>query len=348
MKAAFLTGIEQVELRDVPEPKLTNPTDVKLRVEAVGVCGSDMHYYRVGRIGDQVVQFPWTVGHECAATVVEVGPNVKTVKPGDRVAIDPLRVCGTCDQCLAGREHTCRHQAFMGCPGQAEGALAEYIIMQGRCCFPVPASMTFTRAAAVEPFTIGLYAQRLGGDAAGKTAVVLGTGPIGLSVLLAMKQAGASKVYASDIRDSRKALAAQMGADWVGNPEKQDIVAEITAAEPLGVDMIFECAGEQDTIDQGVTLLRPGGSLLLVGIPEVDRVSFNISAMRRKELTVQNVRRQNECIPDAVDLVARGKVDIDPMVTHHFTMDQTARAFDLVAHYRDNVIKAIIHVTDNE
>lgn len=348
MKVAVLTGIGKVELHQADEPKLTDPRDVKLRVETVGVCGSDMHYYRKGRIGDQVVKFPWTVGHECAATVVEVGPQVTNVRVGDRVAVDPLLVCGQCDQCLSGRENTCRRQKFMGCPGQAEGALAEYVIMQGRCCFRVPDSMSFTQAAAVEPFTIGLYAQRLAGDVRGKSVAVLGAGPIGLSVLLSLRHAGAGKVYVTDLRDNRKALAASMGADWVGNPQAQDVVAEIMRGDPLGVQFVFECAGEQEAIDQGVTLLAPGGTLMLAGIPEVDRVSFNISTCRRKELTIQNVRRQNDCIAPAIDLVASGKVNIDPMVTHHFTMDQTSEAFELVSNYRDNVVKAIIHVTDNE
>ena len=134
MKAAYLTGIEEVQIREAPEPRLEKPDEVKLQVEAVGVCGSDMHYYRTGRIGDQVVKFPFPVGHEFSAKVMEVGEAVANVAPGDRVAIDPLIACGRCDQCQAGREHTCRNQAFMGCPGQADGALVEYVVLPGRCC----------------------------------------------------------------------------------------------------------------------------------------------------------------------------------------------------------------------
>ncbi len=346
MKAAFLTGIEQVEIREAPEPKLESSGDVKLRIESVGVCGSDMHYYRTGQIGEEVVEYPWTVGHECAARVAEIGDKVENVKIGDRVAVDPLMCCGKCDQCLAGREHTCRDQKFLGCPRQAAGTLAEYVIMPARCCYCVPDAMTSEQTAVVEPFSIGLYAQRLGGDVASKKVAILGSGPMGLSVLLALKQAGAGKVYMTDIRDYRAELARDMGADWISNPASQDIVAGILQDEPLGVDLAYECAGEQDTVDQCVELLKPGGVMILVGIQEIDRVSFEMNAMRRKELRLQNVRRQNLCVPPAIELIASGKVNVDAMVTHHFSLSETPQAFDMVSNYRDNVVKAIIHVSD--
>ena len=131
------------------------------RVATVGVCGSDMHYYRHGRIGSQVVQFPWIVGHECSGTVEQVGTGVKTLRVGDRVAVDPLIACGRCDQCLLGRENTCRNQKFLGCPGQTPGAMAEQLVMPERNCFPIPPHMTFEQATLVEPFAIGLYASKL-------------------------------------------------------------------------------------------------------------------------------------------------------------------------------------------
>jgi len=346
VKAAFLTGIEQVEIRRAPEPKLSRDDEVKLRVEMVGVCGSDMHYYRTGRIGDQVVEFPWTIGHECSAEVVEVGRSVKHLRVGRRVAVDPVQVCGKCDQCLAGREHTCRNQAFLGNPGQAAGTLAEYVVVQGRCCYPVPETMTAVQTTMTEPFSIGVYGCRLAGELSGKAVAILGCGPIGLSVLLAIKEASDCKVYMTDIRDNRAALARDLGADWIGNPETVDVVGEILRAEPLGVDFAYECAGEQETIDHCTGLLKPGGTLMLVGIPETDRLSFEMNAMRRNELIVRNVRRQNKCVASAIELAASGRIDLDAMVTHHFSMDETGAAFDTVAHYKDNVVKAVIHVAD--
>ena len=345
MKAAYLTALRTVEIREAPLCELHRDDDVLIRVATVGVCGSDMHYYRTGRIGDQVVEYPWIVGHECAGTVEAVGPAAGGLKVGRRVAVDPLIVCGRCDQCLAHRAHTCRNQAFLGCPGQVAGSLAEYIVMPARSCYPVPAEMTMTQATLVEPFSIGFYAARhLGGQVAGKTAAVLGSGPIGLCVMLALKHGGAEKVYMTDIRENRLALAGRMGADWTGNPETSDVAGRIMRDEPDGVDLAFECAGEQETLDQCVEVLKPGGTLLVVGIPELDRVSFAMDPMRRKELRVQNVRRQNACVAEAIDLVASGRIDLDPMVTHNYTLEQTNEAFDVVADYRDNAVKAMIHL----
>jgi L-iditol 2-dehydrogenase len=166
MKAAFLTSIRKIEIREVPPPAIVRPDDVLLRVATVGVCGSDMHYYRNGRIGSQGIEFPWVVGHECAGTVAKVGPEVKNLRAGDRVAVDPLIACCRCDQCLGGRENTCRKQKFLGSPGQTPGALAEFLVMPERCCFPISANVTFEQATLVEPFAIGLYAQRLSGCSA--------------------------------------------------------------------------------------------------------------------------------------------------------------------------------------
>jgi L-iditol 2-dehydrogenase len=344
VKAAYLTGIRQVEIREAPRPEVSGPRDVLLRMDTVGVCGSDMHYFRTGRIGDQVVQFPWVLGHECAATVAEAGAEAGPLKAGDRVAVDPLIWCGRCDQCRSGREHTCRNQKFLGCPGQVAGCLADYIVMPAASCHPVPASLDAASTVLAEPMSIALWAQRLAGDLAGARIAILGAGPIGLCVLLACRDAGAAAVYMTDIRDSRAELAANMGADWTGNPEREDIVAAVLAGEPLGLDAVFECAGEQSTLDEALALVRPGGRIMLVGIPELDRVSFEIATLRRHEVTVQPVRRQNHCVGETIEMIAAGRLDVKPMVTHDYTLEQTQGAFETVADYRDNVVKAMIHL----
>ncbi|MFW6065292.1 MAG: zinc-dependent alcohol dehydrogenase [Planctomycetota bacterium] len=345
MKAVFLTDIRQVELRDEPEPPAPAAGEVLLEVESVGVCGSDMHYYRSGRIGSQIVEYPWRVGHEFSGRVLSVGEGVEHLREGVRVAVDPLIVCGKCDQCLAGREHTCRNQRFLGCPGQAPGCLAERVVMPAKCCFPVPETMTPDQAALVEPMSIGLYAQRLSGVSKGARVGVLGTGPIGLCVLAALKAAGEHTVYAADLLDNRLALAGQYDVDWTANAGDANVVEDILQREPNGLDVVFECAGEQETLDEAVELLAPGGKLMIVGIPPADRVGFDMNQMRRKELTLQNVRRQNECMEPTIELMSDGTINIDSLVTHRFGIDQTAEAFDIVADYRDGVIKAMIHVS---
>jgi L-iditol 2-dehydrogenase len=344
MKAAFLTGIRQLQILDAPEPKLTTPRDVLLHIDTVGVCGSDVHYYTTGRIGTQVVQYPERVGHECAGTVVEVGSEVTGLQVGQRVAVDPLVACGQCDQCRSGRRHTCRRQRFLGNPGEAPGALAEVLRMPAESCYPVPDCMTQVQAALVEPFSIGLYAQRLSSMRPGAEIAVLGSGPIGLCVLLACRAAGAGAIYVTDLLDERLEVARRCGANWTANPQKTDVIAAISQLQPLGLDCVFECAGQQQTLDQAVEVLKPGGQLLIVGIPELDRVSLSIHTLRRKEIQVLNVRRQNHCTAPVIEMIAAGTVNVDALVTHHFSIMQSKEAFDLVDGYRDSVVKAIIHV----
>ncbi|MFA5864731.1 MAG: NAD(P)-dependent alcohol dehydrogenase [Phycisphaerae bacterium] len=345
MKSAVLTGLRQLRIREEPKPILRHPEDVLIRIDTVGVCGSDVHYYTTGRIGSQVVQYPYSVGHECAGTILEIGAKVKHLKIGDRVAVEPAMSCGSCDQCLQGRHHTCRKLRFLGCPGQADGSLKEYFLMPAECCFPIPNSMTLVQATLVEPLSIGIYAQRLAQIYSGAKIAILGAGPIGLSVLLAVRAETESCTnYVTDLIDARLEVAKKCGADWTGVPTRQDIVADILQREPLALDFVFECAGQQETIDQGIKLLKPGGTLLLIGIPEINRISFDIDTLRRREIKIQNVRRQNGCVKTAIDLIADGKINADQMVTHHFSMDETQKAFDLVADYRDGVVKALIHV----
>jgi L-iditol 2-dehydrogenase len=346
MKAAFLTDLRRLELREAPEPRLQNPRDVLLRIETVGVCGSDLHYFRAGVIGAQVVKFPWVVGHECAGTVLEVGPEVQHLRPGQLVAVDPLVACGACDQCLAGRPHTCRRQRFLGCPGQMPGAMAKRLIMPAECCFPVPEGMTEVQATLVEPFSIGIYAQRMARFEDGAKIGILGSGPIGLCVLEACRAAGHATIYATDLVEERLAVASELGAQWTGNPRHGNIVSAISALEPCGLDFVFECAGQQETLDQALELLKPGGTLLIVGIPETSRVSFSIDLLRRKELRIDNVRRQNHCMAPAINMVAQGTVNLDPLATHHFPLAEAQAAFELVDAYRDGVLKAIVHVSD--
>jgi len=343
MKAVYLTAPGEFATRDVPDPDLANPGDVRLRLGAVGVCGSDLHYYRTGRIGSQVLTEPWIMGHECTATVESVGADVRGLAAGDRVAVDPLIACGSCDQCRSGRANTCRRQRFLGCPNQQHGCMCELLVMPAACCFPVPAHLSAGAAVMVEPFAIALHAQRLWGSPEGKAVAVLGAGPVGLCVLGALRLAGASAVAVTDRLGYRLDMARSLGASSTHHTERSDVVREIERAHPNGLAAVFDCSGEQAALDQSLALLAPGGTLVVVGIPETDRVSFDINALRRKEIDVINVRRQNDCTHDAIELLGRGALDLDPVITHHFGLSESGAAFHLVANYRDEVEKALIH-----
>lgn len=342
MNTVQLTALKTLALREAPAPTLGRDTDVLLRMGAVGVCGSDVHYYTTGRIGSQVVRYPFTLGHEGAAVVERVGARVRRVRPGDRVAIEPGIACGACDQCRAGRPHTCRALVYLGCPGQAEGCLSEYLLMPEASCFPVPADMPLEQAALAEPLSIGLYAARRALPLKGAAVAILGAGPIGLSVLLCARLLGAARLFMTDTIEARLRVARSAGAGWTGNPDRTDIVAAIAGLEPLGLDAVFECCGEASALDQAVALLKPGGRLMLVGIPESERISIVIDQARRKELEIRNVRRQCECLAPTLALLERGLLQPDFMVTHRFPLAETRAAFELVAGYRDGVVKAMI------
>ncbi len=345
MKIACFTALRRIELLDAPEPVLQRPDDVLLQIDRVGICGSDVHYYQEGRIGDQILHYPATVGHECAGTVLETGPGVRGLKPGDRVAVDPAFPCGACDQCLIGRAHTCRRLRFMGSPGEAPGAAAERYVAPAACCAAVPASMSLDEAMLVEPLSIGLHTVRLSQLAAGMKIAILGAGPIGLSVLLCAKATAPCSVLATDLLDERLAVARRCGADAVVNPRQGDLVAAIARTQPLGLDLVFECSGDPACLEQGQSLLRPGGGLMLVGIPPVDAVAFDPHRMRRSELRFQAVRRQNACLLPVVRLIAERRLDPSPLLTHHFPLGEISAAFELVAGYRDGVIKAAVDVS---
>ena len=344
MKAQMLTGLRRIECRQLPMPEIGRATGVLLKIEYVGVCGSDVHYFETGRIGSQVVKYPYLVGHECSATVVKAGSAVCGLKPGQMVAVEPAVACHACDQCLAGRPHTCRTLKFLGCPGQIDGCLCEYIVMPAECCLPIDGKITLEQGVLCEPFAIGVYAVQQSGIGPSMTAAILGAGPIGLSCLAAAKAQGAGAVYVTDIIPERVVMAKKGGADWVGNPHKDDVTAVLSKLRPEGLDVVYECAGQQETIDQSLKLLKPGGKLMLIGIPSFDRMTFEIDLLRRREIRLQNVRRQNECMPPAIELAAARPDDVDRLRTHTFPFERTAEAFDLVADYRDGVVKAMIHL----
>lgn len=330
-----------MEMVDAPRPEIQHPGEVLIRMKAVGVCGSDVHYYDSGKIGSQVVQYPFAVGHEGAGQVEAVGSGVKTLKPSDRVAIDPAMPCFTCDQCRAGRFHTCRHMRFLGCPGQAEGCLAEYVVMPETSCIRIADHLTYEQAAASEPLAIGVYAVKLSGIRPGQTACILGSGPIGISVLSAAKAAGITQVAVTDKIPERLAIARQSGATWTGNASDPDLEQQLLRNFPQP-DFVFECCGSQDALDSAVRLLVPGGKLMIIGIPPFSRFGFDVDLMRRKEIAIQNVRRQNLCTEPTIKMLEDGVIHVDHWITHRFPLAETQQAFDMVSQYRDGVLKAMI------
>jgi len=226
--------------------------------------------------------------------------------------------------------------------GPAEGCLSEYIVMPETSCFKIPGTMSYDQAAISEPLSIGLYAVRQSIPMQGASVGILGFGPIGMSVMLPAMAMGAGKVAVTDKIDERLQIAEKSGAGLVANPDREDVVKKISGEIPHLLDVVFECCGQQDAIENGVDLLKPGGKLMIIGIPEFDRWSFPVDDTRHKELTIQNVRRQNGEVRPALKMMEQGLIDVNPMVTHRFLFRDAKEAFDLVAGYRDGVMKAMI------
>lgn len=342
MKAMMLTGIRQMEMKDLPEPVIVNPTDVKIKMSVVGICGSDIHYYTQGNIGSQKVEYPFTVGHEGAGIVIETGSAVKRVKPGDKIAIEPAMPCWKCDQCLAGRHHTCRNLRFLGCPGQAEGCMMEYIVMPEQSCFPLTGKLKPDHGSISEPMAIGVYAVKKGGSVKNMNIGILGFGPIGMSVMLAAMTKSPGKIFVTDKINERLSIAMKSGATNAFNILENNILEKVRENESPGLDIVFECCGQQEAMDQAVELLKPGGRIVVVGIPEFDRWSMDVEKTRRKEISIQFIRRQVDCVDTALELMNDGSIEIENMITHRFPFSKSKEAFDLVASYKDGVMKAMI------
>ena len=345
MKQVVLTGIREMAMTETDDPVIIHPWEVKIKMSTIGVCGSDIHYYSEGKIGTQIVHYPFPVGHECSGIIEEVGENVSNVKIGDLVVVDPSVHCGNCDQCLAGRPHTCRNNKFLGCPGQLDGCLAEYIVMPDFTCFPVTGKMNPVQAALIEPLTIGVYTVKLAQIQNKVTTVgIFGAGPIGLSVLFKLLADGIEDITMIEPLDYRLKKAKEIGVKYLVNPESENVESVVKNQHELLLDVAFEASGAQDAVTNAVKILKPGGKLVLVGIPPSAQYTFNMDLMRRKELTVINVRRQNHCVEEAIELVISGKIDIEKMVTHHFSLEETPKAFEIVEAYKDGAIKAMINL----
>lgn len=342
MKAMVLTGIRQMEMIEVPDPKIVNDTDVLIKMQRVGVCGSDIHYYATGKIGSQVVQYPFAVGHEGAGTVLEIGSAVKTLKVGDEIAIEPAMPCWECDQCKAGRPHTCRNLKFLGCPGQAEGCLSEYIVMPETSCALLDQGLILDDGALSEPLAIGVYGVKQSIPMEGAAIGILGFGPIGMSVLMPAKAQGAKSIYVTDKIEGRIEKARSLGASYACHPDQEDVVAKVSEMEPELLDVVFECCGKQEALDNAIDLLKPGGKIVMIGIPEFDYWKISADKGRRKEITFTNIRRQNHALEPTLEMMQKKLFDAHQMLTHRFKFDQTKEAFDLVDNYADGVMKAMI------
>ena len=344
MRVSKLYGIRDVRIEDAPIPD-PGPDEVLLRIASVGTCGSDVHYYVEGAIGDQIVTDPITMGHEFSAWIVEKGEDVEAdLEAGQLVAVEPAIPCGECEYCLHGHPNLCPNVEFCGTP-PIDGVFAEYAVMPAENCFPLPEGFTPDEGALLEPLGIAIHTVDLAHLKAGQTVAILGAGPIGLLTAAVARAAGAGEIFMTEPQARRREFALDYVADAVYNPDEENVVAAIMGAtDGRGVDVAFEAAGAQETPDQAGRVTRPGGKVVMVGIPSEDRMLMTASVVRRKGLTIKMVRRMKHTYPRAIRMVDRGMVDVEALATHTFSLEEIREAFKLVAGYQDGVLRAMIRV----
>lgn len=339
-KTFYLTELGKMEEREAAMPKI-RPDDVLIKIQSVGVCGSDLHYYSKGFIGDFVVEFPFVLGHEAAGIVCEVGENVKNLNVGDRVCMEPGVPCMKCEECLTGHYNLCKDVHFWATPPY-DGVLSEYVAHPAAFTFRIPDNVSFTEGALVEPLAIGLHACNMGGVKLGNTVAIMGAGCIGLVTLLAAKAYGATQIIVGDVIDKRLEKAAEFGAITV-NTSREDFAAKVMECTgDRGADVAIDCAGFSSTVDACLSCAKPVGIVVIVGMG-VDRVDrFNTSIMSTKELTVKSIFRYRNLYPTAINAIADGRIDVGAIVSHRFKFEDTIEAFSTCEKDIKNVVKGVI------
>ena len=343
MKVAVMLGIGKMgfEERDVPQIK---PDEVLVRLEYVGICGSDIHYYETGRIGDYIVEPPFVLGHEPGGTVVEVGSAVSNLKPGDRVALEPGKTCGRCEFCREGKYNLCPDVVFFATP-PVDGVFAEYVAHPADLCFKLPDNVSTLEGALIEPLAVGFHAANQGGAHAGQTAVVFGAGCIGLVSMMALLAEGVSRVYVVDVMQKRLDKALELGATGVINSAECDLASEIDRlTEGRGTDIVIETAGMAITTRQAIEIARKGSTIVLVGYSKSGEMTLPMSLFIDKELTFKSVFRYRHIYPMAIDAVAAGRVNLKGIVSNIFELDDIQRAMDLSVSDKANIVKSVVKI----
>ncbi|GAW14067.1 hypothetical protein ANO14919_034590 [Xylariales sp. No.14919] len=349
-----LRAVKEVTFEDRPKPTIKDQHDVIVHVAQTGICGSDVHYWQRGRIGPYILTSPMVLGHESSGVVAEVGSEVKHLKPGDRVAMEPGVPCRRCDYCRGGSYHLCGSIIFAATPPW-DGTLAKYYVNASDFCYKIPDSMNLEEGAMVEPVSVAVAIAKTADLKAHQKVVVLGCGPIGILCQAVAKAAGVSKVIGIDVVQSRLNIAKTYGVDGTYLPQRAEAGvdpmdhAEKTAndiKEKMGLgegaDVVLECSGAEACIQMGIYVARRGGTLVQAGMGK-EVVSFPITAVCTQGLIIKgSIRYLTGCYPAAIDLISSGKIDVKKLITNRFKFEQSEEAFELVRQGRQDVFKVMI------
>lgn len=333
MRASVLhhAGKVVVEKRPVPIPA---HDEVLVRVGSVGICGSDVHYFKEGRIGDFVVESPMVLGHEAGGVIVAVGTDIDSGRIGNRVSIEPQRPSPTSKQSLSGAYNLCPHMEFYATP-PIDGAFAEFVTIQSHFAFDVPDTVSDDAAALMEPLSVGIAAARKAGVSAGSRVLVTGAGPIGIIAVQVARAFGATEIIVSDIDADRRAQALKFGAD-----RALDAIADDAELRGLGVDVLLECSGATPAVRAGLEALAPAGTAVLVGMG-ADEIALPIPLIQNRELVVTGIFRYANTWPTAIDLVRTGRVDLDSLVTGTYGLEEVETG--LLTSTASTSLKTMIH-----
>ena len=335
--AAFIVGARDLRIGEVPVPVAAGDITV-VDVESVGICGSDLHYYKDGGIGSAVISDPFVPGHEFSARLTQ-DLDVRNLTRGQLVAVDPALPCHSCKWCFKGYHNLCPNVRFLGAP-PLNGALTQQIRVPIESIIPLPDTMTRDQGAMLEPLGVCIHAIDLAKPSLLESVVVLGCGPIGLGIIQLLRLSGCKHIHAVDPQKHRRELAKTLGATAVG--DRVDSVVSDT--QGLGVELVIEATNSPDGFCDAIACSQIGGRVILVGIPDGNVYSpISAAEARRRGLTVKFSRRMGDVYSRAIELVSNKYIDVDAMVSHHFSLDDTATAFAMQADEADGFIKAIVY-----
>ncbi len=344
---AYMTEKDHMELREEEMP-VPGPEEVLIRMEYVGICGSDIHYFHDGRCGDFVVDGEFILGHEGAGTIVEVGKKVTSLKKGDRVAIEPGITCGQCEFCKSGRYNLCPDVRFLATPPVA-GCFQQYLAFPASLCFRLPEGISCKEGALIEPLSVGMNAALEAEVGMGDTVLILGTGCIGLMTLLSCKACGAGTMIAVDTSLKRLEFAKSLGASYVIQAGACNVIEEVerlTGGE--GAPIVLETAGSAVTLAQTPYLVKRGGRIVLVGMAANPKVEYDFGKIMAKEATIRSIFRYKNTYPKAIALLEQGRIRLDGIVTHEFALKEIQQAFEAAIYEKDAVVKAVISLEETE